>query len=141
MFYVWFLPWDLNIYTVHRLANKAKKLISKSIFKQARDSFQRDWLLHFEAKTGSETLQCMCVLKREDNKRLQTLWSNAGVNAWRQWEWAQEGWPEAIKSRYSRSVSDASLEDTLLCARTANAGFLRSFTGTWLADRTKEKLL
>lgn len=45
--------------------------------------------------------RCACIVNWRDNKRLQTLWSVTGVDAWRQWEQTQEGWPGAIKSRYS----------------------------------------
>lgn len=80
--------------------------------------------------------RCACIVNWRDNKRLQTLWSGTGVDAWRQWERAQEGWPGAIESRYSRTVSAASLEETLLWALSAMAGLHTLLAGTWVWQKT-----
>lgn len=71
-----------------------------------------------------------------DNKRLQTLWSGTGVDAWRQWKCAQEGWPGAIKSRYSRTVSAGSSKETPLCTLSAMAGLDALLAGARVGQKS-----
>lgn len=80
--------------------------------------------------------RCACIVNWRDNKRLQTLWSATGVDAWRQWEQTQEGWPGAIKTRYSsfncqlgRNTALSSLSD----------GWYSHFV-SWDPGQTKECL-
>lgn len=122
------------------LSNWAWKLPPTGIFKLAgRWTPEGTLSLHLEAKQAQRLwceAVCACIVNWRDNKRLQTLWSGTGVDAWRQWEQAQEEWPGAIESRYSRAVSAASLEEMLLWALSVMAGLHTLLAGTWVGQKT-----